>query len=178
MRPIKSLKRNKSPGLDNILGEFLVAGKDCLITDLCVNYSILSFDPKIIQNNALTLNLLKPYIKKNLQLILKIIGVSAISSCLSKLYSSVLLFHLQEYVEKHNLLSDNQMGFGKGTRTSDHIFILKTLVGKFLRRHKCKLFVAFIGLKKLMTRLTETTFIQTEEYANRGIVFGKYKSYV
>ena len=72
----------------------------------------------------------------------------AISSCLSKLYSSVLLFHLQEYIEKHNLLSDNQIGFRKGKRTSDHIFILKTLVAKFLRKHRCKLFVAFIDFKK------------------------------
>ena len=52
MRSIKSLKRNKSPGLDNILSKFLVAGIDCLIRPLC-NYSILSFDPTVIQNNGL-----------------------------------------------------------------------------------------------------------------------------
>ena len=72
----------------------------------------------------------------------------AICSCLHKLYSSVLLFRLQEYVDKHNLLSDNQIGFRKGKRTSDHIFILKTLVDKFLRMHKCKLSVGFIDFKK------------------------------
>ena len=35
MRAVKSLERNKSPGLDNILNEFLVARKECLIRPLC-----------------------------------------------------------------------------------------------------------------------------------------------
>ena len=55
----------------------------------------------------------------------------AMSSCLSKSYSSVLLFRLQEHVEKHNLLSDNQIGFKKGKRTSDHISYLRLLLINF-----------------------------------------------
>ena len=125
MKAIKSLKGNKSPGLDNILSEFLVAGQECLIRPLCKLFNL------IFRSHS--------YPK---QWTLNYRGM-AISSCLSKLYSSALLFRLQEYVEKHNLLSDNQ-----GTQTSDHIFILKTLVDKFLRRHTCKLFVAFVDFKK------------------------------
>ena len=98
------------------------------------------------------MNLLNPYIKKESATNPENYWGIAISSCLSKLYCSVLLFRLQEYVEKHNLLSDNQIGFRKGKRTSDHIFILKTLVDKFLRMHKCKLFVAFIDFKKAYDR--------------------------
>ena len=146
MRSIKSLKRNKSPGLDNILSEFLVAGKDCLIRPLC-KLSNLIFRSHSYPKQW-TLNLLKPIHKKESATDPENYRSIAISSCLSKLYSSVLPFRAQEYVEKHNLLSDNQIGFRKGKRTSDHIFILKTLVDKFLRMHKCKLFVAFIDFKK------------------------------
>ena len=146
MRSIKSLKRNKSPGLNNILSEFLVAGKDCLIRPLCKLFNLIFRSHSYPKQ--WTLNLLKPIHKKESATNPENYRGIAISSCLSKLYSSVLLFRLQEYVEKHNLLSDNQIGFRKGKRTSDHIFILKTLVDKFLRKHKCKLFVDFIDFKK------------------------------
>ena len=146
MMSIKFLKRNKSPGLDNILSEFLVAGKDCLIRPLCKLFNLIFRSHSYPKQ--WTLNLLKPIHKKESATNPENYRGIAISSCLSKLYSSVLLFCLQEYVDKHNLLSDNQIGFRKGKQTSDHIFILKTLVDKFLRKHKCKLFVAFIDFKK------------------------------
>ena len=62
IRSIKFLKRNKSPGLDNILSEFLVAGKDCLIRPLCTLLSLIFRSHSC--PNQLTLNLLKPILIK------------------------------------------------------------------------------------------------------------------
>ena len=68
----------------------------------------------------------------------------AISSCLSKLYSIILLNRRTEEVNKRQLISVNQIGFEKGKRTTDHIFVLQTLIDKIVKHEKRKLFVAFI----------------------------------
>ena len=36
----------------------------------------------------------------------------------------------------------------KGTRTSDHIFLLQTIIEKIVKKNKGKLYVAFIDYKK------------------------------
>ena len=51
----------------------------------------------------------------------------AVSSCLSKLFSLVLLNRLHDYVEKTKPLSINQIGCRKGKRTTDHIFVIKNV---------------------------------------------------
>ena len=46
-----------------------------------------------------------------------------VSSCLGKLFTSLLQNRLTNSLEKQNLLSVNQGGFREGCRTSDHIYI-------------------------------------------------------
>ena len=46
------------------------------------------------------------------------------------------------------LLSPNQIGFKNGRSTSDHIFVLNSVVNRIVRNEKCELFVAFIDLIK------------------------------
>ena len=38
LKAIKRLKKNKSPGLDNIISEFIIYGKYDLVKSICVNY--------------------------------------------------------------------------------------------------------------------------------------------
>ena len=47
-----------------------------------------------------------------------------------------------------NILSPNQIGFIKGHSTSDHIFLLRTVIDKIVKRDKNKLYAAFIDFKK------------------------------
>ena len=53
-----------------------------------------------------------------------------INSTLSKVFISILNSRLEKYVENHNILTNKQIGFRKGTRTSDHLFTLRTLIEK------------------------------------------------
>ena len=80
----------------------------------------------------------------------------AIGSAVSKLYSMILLQRLELFITEKNILSPNQIGFRKGYRTADHIFVLKTMVNKVTRHKNKKLYVAFIDFKKKhMTQLIE-----------------------
>ena len=53
------------------------------------------------------------------------------------------------FLEEHDLLSPNQGGFRAGQyRTSDHIFILKTLINKYVYNNNKSLFVCFVDFQK------------------------------
>ena len=54
---------------------------------------------------------------------------------------------LTSFLTENGIICDEQIGFRHGSRTSDHIFKLKTLISKYLHNSK-KLYVSFIDLKK------------------------------
>ena len=57
-----------------------------------------------------------------------------INSCLSKLFNNILNKRLVEYIDSTKLIEDEQIGFRKGSRTTDDIFKLKTLLCKYLQK--------------------------------------------
>ena len=53
-----------------------------------------------------------------------------VSSCLGKLFCSILNERLLEHVTSHNILHKSQIGFLPKNRTADHAFTLRTLIDK------------------------------------------------
>jgi hypothetical protein len=51
-------------------------------------------------------------------------------------------------LQEKNLIIKYQLGFSKKARTSDHIFVLKTLIDKYLAKKDGKLFACFIDLRR------------------------------
>ena len=74
-------------------------------------------------------------------------GISLLSS-LSKLFLSILNNRLLEFVTKNNILSDNQLGFRKGNRTSDAHIILQNLIDKYCHKKNKRIFSCFIDFSK------------------------------
>ena len=79
----------------------------------------------------------------------------SIGSCLAKLYSTVLYHRILEVNDNVGLTNNKQIGFLKGLRTADHLLIMDTIINEVEHKQKMKLFVAFIDLKRHMTRLIE-----------------------
>ena len=52
-----------------------------------------------------------------------------------------------KYIDSRNLISENQIGFERNSRTSDHILTLKPIID-FQKSKKEKVFAAFIDLRK------------------------------
>ena len=86
-----------------------------------------------------TVNFLKPIFKKGEIDDTENYRGLAIGSALAKLFSQILLRRLNRYVDEKKLLSPNQGGFLKGRSTSDHIFLLQTIIEKVVKkgRKKC-----------------------------------------
>ena len=94
-----------------------------------------------------TVSFLKPIFKKGEKTDLDNFRGLAIGSAFGKLFS-ILLNRLMEYIKQKKLILPNQIGFMKGSGTSDHIFLLQTIIEKVVKKGKKKLYVAFIDFKK------------------------------
>ena len=98
--------------------------------------------------DAWTTNFLKPIYKSGIQKDTNNFRGLAIGSVFGKLYSHILLNRFMKYILGKSLISPKQIGFMKNAGTSDYIFLLQTIIEKIVKKHKKKLFVAFIDFKK------------------------------
>ena len=71
-----------------------------------------------------------------------------VSSCLGKLFSSILNHRLLDFADNNNLLHPSQIGFLRDNRTSDHILALRALIEKYSLHYKQKVYACFIDFKK------------------------------
>ena len=55
---------------------------------------------------------------------------------------------LEKFLSSRNIISLEQKGFCKGKRTSDHHFVLETLVVKYTQQNSKNLYTCSIDLKK------------------------------
>ena len=93
-------------------------------------------------------NFLKPIFKKGSTLDPDNYRGLAVGSAFAKLFSFILLNRLTEFIDIKKLISPNQIGFMKLMGTSDHIFLLRTIVEKIVKKNKKRLYVVFIDFKK------------------------------
>ena len=49
-------------------------------------------------------------------------------SCFGKLFTSVLNARLNKFIEQDHILEENPAGFRKGYLTTDHVFVLHSLI--------------------------------------------------
>ena len=142
---IIKLKNNKAAGNDSINNEMLKCAMKCissLITELFNKINLIEYYP-----NLWELGLITPLHKTddignpdNYR------GIT-INSCLSKLFNQLMNDRLTRYMDENDLIQCNQIGFRKGYRTSDHVFVMKTLIDKYLNTGK-RLYMCFIDFKK------------------------------
>jgi len=68
-----------------------------------------------------------------------------LDSCMSKLFTTVLNRRIESFCTENNIISDAQLGFRKGRFTVDAIFILMSLVQKYLHNNN-KLYVVYVDM--------------------------------
>ena len=143
---LRGMKGNKSPGPDGILTEYLKVFGDI------AGSTLLKLIRKIFASNiypsAWTMNFLKPIYKKDDKNDPNNYRGLAIGSSFAKLYSMILLKRLNKYILANNYISPNQIGFKEGSRTSDHIFLLQTIIEKVVKKNRKRLYCVFVDFKK------------------------------
>ena len=138
------LKNHKAPGCDRITAEYLKAFAESF-GDILLKILQNIFAKNVYPTDWIS-NFLKPIYKKGENVDPDNYRGLAIGSAMAKLHSLILLGRLTEFINKKDLISANQIGFM--TCTSDHIFLLQTIIEKVVKKNKRKLYAVFIDFKK------------------------------
>ena len=78
-------------------------------------------------------------------------GIS-IMNCLAKLFNAVINKRIVSFLENKKKWDKLQIGFKKGHRTTDHMFIIRTLIEKYTKSSG-KLYTCFIDFSKAFDRI-------------------------
>jgi hypothetical protein len=143
---IRSLKGGKAPGLDRVSGEMLKASVSTmapLYTKLFNTVYSLGKYPHS-WNTGYIVNIHKggPLSDPN-----NYRGIT-VNSALAKVFGMILNDRLEQFLSESNILCPNQIGFRKDTRTSDHMFILRTLIDKYVKHGNRPIYACFVDFRK------------------------------
>ena len=141
---IKNLKTGKAAGPDRIINEVIKCSHTVIINCILKMFNLIlkvGKYPKSWRESFLT-PIHKSGDKKDPN---NYRGVSLINS-LAKMFNAILNNRLTGILR--DFLSNNQFGFRKDHRTADSIFVLKSLINKYLHKNKKKIYACFVDLKK------------------------------
>ena len=163
---VRTLKTKTSSGVDEISNAILKTS--CLVhVDIYVN--IFNYILKSgVYPNKWKENLIKPLFKGGSFCDPSNYRGIALSSCFSTFLSKLLCNRLDKFLNENRIICDEQIGFKKGCRTSDHILSLKTLIDKAFKKSKY-LYCCFIDLRKAFDIVSRTDlFAKLSQYNIQG----------
>ena len=70
-----------------------------------------------------------------------------VSSALGKLFNTILNNRLTQFLNENGAMCENQIGFKKKCRTSDHMFVLKNIMDLY-KKNKKELYICFVDFAK------------------------------
>ena len=150
---IKKMKCGKASGNDMILNEMIkcaIPHISLVITKICNLIMNTESYPNTWGTGVIT-----PIHKSGSRSVLDNYRGITVSSCLSKVFTGVLNDRLSTFLTNNKIISDNQIGFRPKFRTSDHIFVLSSIIKEFKRRHR-PLYACFIDLSKAYDRVNHS----------------------
>ena len=140
----RRLKRHKAAGVDGIKAEFLLDAEDMLLQPLA-----LTFTQMLEEGVPSTwcAGVIHPIFKAgNVDDPGNYRGIT-VTSVLAKLFAMTLEGRMSEWAESNNLRAAGQAGFRRDHRTTDNVFIMRTLIAAARKSHD-KLYCCFIDFKK------------------------------
>ena len=146
---IRKLKLNKSSSLDLVSNEMLKHSLTPLRSVLVILFNGCLLNGIYPWNTSVTSPLHKKGCKEDPDNYRAI----TLGSCLGKLFSSLLLDRLLQYRKDACPDYPNQLGFCVGSQTSDHILVLKTVLDKYVKRNRKRVYSCFVDYKKAFDRV-------------------------
>ena len=151
---IKSLKNNKASGIDKISSEMIKSAINYIEDHLIKIFNILLQSGKY--PSTWSKGYIVPIYKSGREEDPSNYRGITITSCLGKLFSIILNNRLTTFLDNENVMNKYQIGFKKDCRTSDHAFVLKSIInshnkirknGKVINKSQ-PLYMCFVDLAK------------------------------
>jgi hypothetical protein len=94
-----------------------------------------------------------------------------------QLFNKILSNRLEKFFETNNIIKKEQIGFMKKSRTSDNMFILRTLIDKTKIIGQSKLFCCFVDFRKAFdTVVHPSLFLKLTDLGVNGLFYKKLKN--
>ena len=162
------LRPGKAPGIDSISNEMI----RCLLEE---NQNVLlKLFNSILKNsynktNVWDTSLINPIHKKGSFMEVENYRGISLLSCLGKFFSAILLRRLQNFVKENNILSEEQLGFRPGNRTSDAHLIIHNIVNKYCHKNGRKVYGCFVDFQRAFDSIPrEILFEKLHNYGIKG----------
>jgi len=143
---INELKNGKASGPDGICNELLKHSTHAMLDSLTKTFNLVLTSG--VYPDSWAKGFITPIHKKEDPLLPDNYRGITITSCIGKLFNSILNCRLIDFLNKRNILRPEQIGFRAKCRTSDHIFVIKALCDKYKKRDKKEVYMCFIDLQK------------------------------
>ena len=143
---ISKLKNNKSSGLDSIRNEMIKSGANILLP--CLNKLFNLIFSSGHYPSAWAKGYISPIFKTGDNSNPDNYRGITITSNIGKLFNIVLNSRLDTFLEENKIIDNVQIGFTKNARTSDHMFVMKSLIDKCINVNGGKLYSCFVDFRK------------------------------
>lgn len=129
VKAISKIKLNKSPGLDNITNNMIKNSQTTLLQCFMKTFNAC------LSNGTYPAQWSEGYItplykSKDMNDPNNYRGLT-ITSAIGKLFNRIMNTRLDNFLIKNKIIDDCQIGFTKKVQTSDHMFVLKTIIDKY-----------------------------------------------
>ena len=175
---IKRLKRGKSPGIDGILADMIIDDGDLVQSCLLwmFNCMLAGHFPE-----RLSVGLITAVYKSGDKSDMSNYRGITVGSVIAKLFAMILEQRIALWAEEHAVKAKGQAGFRKDFRTTDNIFILRSLIDRQrqtrLKGKAGKLFCCFVDFRKAFDTVPRAVLWQVlEELGVRGRILDVIKS--
>ena len=162
------LKCKKAPGLDRIKNEMLKYSQH-ILTPLLIRLFNGILQTGIYPSSWSNSYIIPIHKSDDPTLPANYRGI-AISSSLAKLFNTILNNRLNEFIISNSVINEVQIGFRKGSRTSDHMFIIKTLIDKYTMNGN-KLFACFVDFRKAYDSVNHMKLLLKLKHIGVGSLF-------
>ena len=146
LESVATLQNNKSSSFDRVTNEMLKAGRHYVYKPILILFN------KILDSSTYPsmwkLDILTPLHKSGEKSDTNNYRGIAVSSCFGKLFNKMLQKRFEKFAQKNQFISPCQGSGKSGSRTADHLLVLRFLVDKYVRGQGNKLYACFVDLKK------------------------------
>ena len=146
LKRIRSLKNNKSAGIDFIRNEFLKKSSHVHIAFYCRLFNLI-LDTGFIPDVWCQGIILPLYKNKGRRDDPDNYRGITLLSCLGKLFTACISERISMYLDDENILGFEQAGFRKEFSTIDHVFTLHSII-EFYKSKGKRLYCAFVDYRK------------------------------
>lgn len=173
---ITHLKNDSAAGIDNIPTRVIKSAKNSLIPpltylyNLCLNSGVF---PDILKGA-----LVHPIYKSGDRDSVGNYRPISVLSVVSKILEKLINYRLVQFLDKYNLIADNQFGFIKGKSTEDATLLLTETISKHLDKNE-KVIGVFLDLSKAFDTVSVPILLsKMESIGIRGVVLDLFRSYL